>query len=162
MLALARHRARVAKAIDATRIAGKLYQGSFPAPGPALYRAGFDILVLTARELQPEGAFWPGVAVWHAPLRDDGSAMSVEEWTIARRTAASLADVLRRGAKCLVSCARGRNRSGFVVALTLHILGDCKGLGCVTKVRARRDRDLAPGDRPAIVNESFLAVLGSI
>lgn len=80
-----------------------------------------DALVLCAVEHQPEAWRFPGVRVLRARL--DDARPSAREWSEARSAARRVADLARRGAKVLVTCNMGLNRSGLVVALALIDLG---------------------------------------
>lgn len=96
--------------------------------------AGFDVLVLCAREFQPPATHYPGVDVIHAPLDD--------AWTVpiqaAVRAAREVALRLYLRQRVLVTCNQGRNRSGLVSALALWYLGGNSGRRCADHVRARR------------------------
>jgi len=137
--------------IDAHRIMKGLYQGAFPKSPQLLARAGFDVVVFCAKEHQPAQSRFPNVYSIYCPLNDDGSPMRPEEWEWAQRTAHIVADLRRDGAKILVSCAMGINRSGLVSALTVHDLTGLPGSQCVEFVRSRR-----PG---ALTNSYFVRAL---
>lgn len=110
----------------------------------------FDHLVLCAMEYQLDPGLFPGVEVLHAPMNDDGSAMTPDEMRIAVRTAAKVINRLGAGRRVLVTCRAGRNRSGIVSALAL-CLGPPKfsPQKAVLQIRAAR----GPG---AMVNQDFL------
>jgi hypothetical protein len=129
--------------LDVTRIAPKLYQGSFPRV--PLAAAGFPVLVLCAIELQqrPEEI---GLTTLRCPLTDDGSPMTMRQWAMAIHTSAIVARSVARGERTLVSCAQGRNRSGLVVALTLYRLTDMSGPQTVEHVRRLRTGALENDD----------------
>lgn len=136
--------------IDATRIAPKLYQGSYPVTA---LRPMFDVLVLCAKELQhrsPE----PGLTIVHCPLEDDGSPMTRSEWYRAYTTSEVVARYLAGGKRVLVTCAAGRNRSGLVCALTLYRLTALDGEQCIQQIQARR--------RDALQNDFFVAALRAL
>jgi len=132
--------------IDATEISPRLYQGSMPQPGDDLKRCGFDLLVLAAQEYQPEERMFHGVRVLHAPM--DDATLSSGEWIQAVRVARQVAQAVRRGKTVLVTCAQGRNRSGLIVAVTLHLLTGESGGRIIRGIQARR--------RNALTNESFV------
>lgn len=106
--------------LDAHRVAGRLWQGSFPPPGPFL-SGRVDMLVLCAQELQPHQAAFPGVRVVHAPFSDHGDPPTRDEIMIARHAAEKVRAALDVGMSVLVTCHMGLNRSGFVSALALML-----------------------------------------
>jgi protein-tyrosine phosphatase len=122
----------------AHRVAGELYQGSFP---PANVMLPFDAVALCAMELQPPPGTVRAPLVLYTPL-DDGPVIHERDQRYARRTAAELAKVLHRGGRCLVTCAQGRNRSGLVSALTLITLG-WKADDAIKAVRDARENALS-------------------
>jgi protein-tyrosine phosphatase len=106
--------------LDAHRVAGRLWQGSFPPPGPFL-QGRVDVLVLCARELQPHQAAYPGVRVVHAPFSDHGDPPTRGEVIIARQAAGKVRAALDVGQSVLVTCHLGLNRSGLVSALAMML-----------------------------------------
>lgn len=131
--------------IDANEIATGLWQGSAPPPGPYVRMAGFDALVLAAKEYQPSEDQFPGVAVLRLPIEDDD--LSWDDWIRAVHVATLASNVRARGGRVLVTCQMGLNRSGLVSALSLLILDDMSGPRAVARVRSRRGG--------ALFNESF-------
>lgn len=131
----------VAWRIDATRIGPKLHQGSEPPQGSTLRRAGFDVVVLCAMEIQPPSSAFVGVEVLHYGI-DDGP-VTAELWSRAKRAARAVAHRIRKGKRVLVTCAQGRNRSGLVVALALRELTGRSGHRIVAHVRSLRTNALA-------------------
>lgn len=125
-----------AQNIDATRIGPKLHQGSEPPRGTKLRRAGFDVVVLCAMEIQPPSSAFVGVEVLHYGI-DDGPVTPML-WTRANRAAKAVARRIRAGKRVLVTCAMGRNRSGLVVALALRELTGRSGARIVRHVRSLR------------------------
>lgn len=124
--------------IDASRIAPRLYQGGKPPAGPALAAAGVRVLVLCAKEHQPPAESFPGVRVIHAPNDDSGPPSSLDEMCGAVEAARLAAAWWRFGARVLVTCAMGLNRSGLVTALILKMLSGDSGRACVERVRSHR------------------------
>lgn len=141
--------------IDANRIAPGLYQGAYPPEGDAVRRAGFDVLVLCAVELQRPADRFAGVKVLHVPLDDSGRRMTGDEWSRANGAALAVSKLLDGGARVLVTCAAGRNRSGLVSALTLYLRTTASAAACVSRVQAARQ---APSG-PALSNRDFVAAL---
>ena len=138
--------------IDATRIAPRLHIGSFPPPGTRL--PGVATLILCARELQPPpGAYGKGIEVIRAGF-DDSERPDRATFTRAQAAASIVAERVRAGQRCLVTCALGRNRSGLVVALALHKLTGAPGAFCRRRVQGARPN--------ALTNGAFAAFLDSI
>jgi len=123
--------------LDINQIAPGLYQGSYPPHGDAVRRAGFDVLCLCAEEHQPNAAAYPGVEVLRVRL-DDGRFRPGDKRN-ASMVAREVARRVRRGKSCLVTCAAGRNRSGLVVALAMHLLDQSVSPDAIiARIKARR------------------------
>ena len=105
--------------IDASRIWGNLFQGGSPLEGSHLCKAGFDVLVLAAEEIQPEGWRFPGVQVLRLPMRDEPKILTPRQVKLLRAISREVAAYLERGQRVLVTCRAGLNRSGIIVASTL-------------------------------------------
>ncbi len=100
----------------------QLWQGSKPPRGGHIARTGAQVLVLAAREYQPEARLFPGVRVIHAPL-DDHHAVTDDELRTMVRVSKTVATLLRKGATVLTTCQMGWNRSGILSTLALVELG---------------------------------------
>lgn len=125
--------------LDADMIYPGLWQGSLPPDGHVLAEAGFDVLVLCAREYQLEAELFPGVQVLHAPNDDDSSrAMTPSEWRLAQATGRIVANLVRSNKMVLVTCIAGINRSGLVSALAIHHLTGKSGRDCIRDVQRNR------------------------
>ena len=121
--------------IDANKIIDRLWQGSKPPSGNILRELGFDVLVLAAMEHQIPASEFPGMTVIHVPL-DDAKYVPSEE---ARRVAYRVAKMWRRGARILITCSMGLNRSGLILALVIRYITGKSGIEAVADVqRARR------------------------
>lgn len=110
--------------LDATKIAPKLYQGSAPRQPYALRRQGFQTVVLCAQELragQPAEHFHQ-LEVIRAPIDDALRPPTRAEHFLVQRAGRMVAERIRDGRRCLVTCAAGRNRSGLVIAHALRQL----------------------------------------
>lgn len=135
--------------IDAERVSQRLWIGALPPDGDAVVRAGFDVLVLCAAQLQ-DGNYEGKLLVLRCPLLDrdpegqnPGADPTPEELERAGRTAKRLAFSHACGRRVLVTCRAGRNRSGLVTALTLREITGFSGRVCVELVRAGRTRQSA-------------------
>ncbi len=137
--------------LEATELLPELYQGPAPPPGNAVAAWGFDVLVLAAKEFQPPAAMYPGIHVIRARLDDSGMPMMQEEWQQAVRAGQKVADVVRRGGRVLVTCAMGRNRSGLVSGLAIHMLTGLPGAHVLAEIQRLR-----PG---ALTNQWFARAL---
>lgn len=125
-------------AIDIDPILPNLYQGAEPPPGTTVRDEGFDALVLCAREIQGASRY-PHVTVLKCPLTDDPDVgLSDAEWYRAVYTATRIATLIGDGARVLVTCHLGKNRSGLVSALTCHMAHGWSGEDCVKHVQACR------------------------
>jgi len=137
---------------EASLITPNLYQGSKPPQGSHVALAGFHVLVLTAMEYQPPKRMFPSVSVLYAPL--DDAELTPREWTLAKRAALQVARALRDGKKVLVTCQQGRNRSGLVTAMALHMLTGKSGVSIVKHIQARR--------ADALTNDSFTRAIATL
>lgn len=133
-----------------------LWQGSWPPPGPWLAQRGFTTLVLCAFEYQPphyihpnhaaHGALgtsaanpWPGVEVIYAPNDDDfEQPPSREVLRLAIKAGRIVAARLAQKRKVLVTCNMGKNRSGLVSALGLHLHLGISGEAATRIVQTKR------------------------
>ena len=145
--------------LDAHEIGVRLWQGAFPPSGPKVREAGFDMVVLCARELQLPPEAHPGVEVVHAP-NDDSEAfpLTKEKLRIAVRAADIVVQRIQAGGKVLVTCAAGLNRSGLVSAIALHKMYGWGGDECIRTVRTKR---VASKHHPgkALSNAEFVAAI---
>jgi protein-tyrosine phosphatase len=144
--------------IDATRLASKLYIGSKPPLGTAVADNGFDVLVLCAREYQPRLHNFPGLsAVIHAPLDDD--KLTTKEIDIAYMTAMEVHDHVLEEDRVLVTCMAGRNRSGLICTMALHLLTCCEPRQCIMHVKKNR---VGIDGGEALSNPNFVNFLKNI
>jgi len=116
----------------------------------------YDLIVLCADEFQPKAHLIakPGTQVLHAPNDDSERPLTREQAWIAITASRAVTKAFREGKKVLVSCMQGRNRSGLVMALTLHQLYGMDGEWCRGYIRSRRPH--------ALTNDSFNTFLGNI
>lgn len=136
--------------LDVNRVAPKLYFGSAPRVGSALTRAGFDVVLLCAREYQPRSRELPGVLVVHCGI-DNSLAPTEAEIETAIDASRVAATAVMDGKRVLISCWMGKNRSGLVMALTLMRLYGLSGPEAVQAVQAAR-----PG---ALFNPAFVSLV---
>lgn len=142
-------------------IALHVYQGSRPPPGPTVARLGFAMLVLCGMageyDAPPVQSSYPGTVLVHCPL--DDAELTLEEFRRAQKAARLVAQHVRAGlGDVLVTCMQGRNRSGLVVVLALHMLTGHSGRSLVSLVRERRKTR----EGPALANPSFASLLDTL
>lgn len=136
--------------LDATRLLPHLYIGGAPASARAVTGNGFGTLVLCAREVQPPAL--GDLQVLRCPLDDDPTrALSSDDWRMAVQTAERVCWRLRGGSRVLVTCAQGRNRSGLVCAIVMHLATQRRGSDCIRAIQRRREN--------ALTNPRFVDVL---
>lgn len=133
---------------------GEIWQGN--ADSALDLHASFDLLVLCAEEFQPEPRAFTGseTSVLYAP--NDDSKPTPDQLRIAHAAANQVARTTMLGGRSLVTCFAGRNRSGLVSALALHMLTGCGGRMAKNVVRMRRL------GAPALTNRDFNRVLDRI
>lgn len=135
--------------LDVTKVAPKLYIGSAPPEGYAVAQAGFDTLVLCAKEYQPPDSSFPGVKVIRCPI--DDAELTPLEATQVRQASRLVAGELARGRRVLVTCQMGRNRSGLVLARALMKVSGAPASVVVPHIQYLR--------RNALTNRSFVRAL---
>lgn len=123
------------KKIDATRVASKLYVGSFPSPD--LKSKGFDVVVLCAREMQHVN---PDIMTIRIPL--DDADLSARDYSRAVKTAAVVTRYRIAGQRVLVTCHMGVNRSALVAALSMMQLERLPARAVIERMRKLRGDDL--------------------
>jgi protein-tyrosine phosphatase len=125
--------------VEADRLMTRLWQGSNPLKGAVLARARFDVLVLAAQEHQYPASDYPGlVRVIGVPLDDRAAPLTYAEAKAARDAAGMAASLWRRGARVLVCCHMGINRSGLISALIIRQVTGCSGKRAVEIVQEGR------------------------
>jgi len=96
-----------------------LYVGAKPPPDHKLGLA-FDWIVLCAYEVQRRTGEFGRAHVMHVPMDDtDGKAPTEHEIGIAVDAGRNVAKLLAEGKDVLVTCQKGRNRSGWVSAIAM-------------------------------------------
>ena len=115
----------------------------------------FDLVIFCAQELEPPlSTLYTNVR--ECPL--DDAVLTREEALRATAAAQDAARAFLAGREVLVNCAKGRNRSGIVVALAVHMVTGCGGATATQVVRVLRQR----AEGPALVNPSFVRFLERI
>lgn len=151
---------RVRQTLDVTRLINGLYMGSLPPTGDTLSNAGFAGLFLCAYEYQPRSSEIPNVRIYHVPLDDnDARPLTLSEKSQILAAGSTAASLVRRGARILVTCAQGRNRSGVVAAVALSQLSGrtpAEAGTFIRKVRVGRDGGTA------MMNNSFNEFLAEL
>jgi protein-tyrosine phosphatase len=137
-------------AMDANQILPRLWQGADPPGGPLLKQMGVQVLVLCAAECQHPRHLFPGVQVIYAPMRDTSDV----PLGVALSTAARVAALHRKGARIMVCCAQGINRSGLITGLAVRLLTGMSGRRALHHVQGRR--------RGALRNDAFAAYLATL
>jgi hypothetical protein len=141
----------VTEHIDAVEVSTRLWQGARPPEGRVLHQAGFRALVLCERAYQPGASAFPGIGLVIGACLDDDEPRRLESQA-AIAAAHAVASAVAAGAKTLVTCGMGLNRSGLVTGLALlRLRPDLSAEQAVAVVRAER-----PG---ALYNPAFVALI---
>lgn len=144
--------------LDIVKIYENLWQGAFPPPGDTIASKGFNVLVLAAEEHQRDDLY-PGVKVILAPGDDDQRLNRLERFLpIWLPAAQQVAEHVRAGDKCLVTCMGGYNRSGFINAMALHYLTGWSGKDCVDRIKSRRQHGLSNATFATYIIDNVQAV----
>lgn len=123
--------------IDATRVASKLYVGSFPPS--SLAKRGIDAVVLCAEERQ---SVWPDIYTLRIPL-DDGP-LSFEDYKKAVKVAADVTRLRQAGKRVLVTCQMGVNRSALIAGLSMMQLERMPPARVLAQIRRLRGASTQP------------------
>lgn len=125
----------------------------------AIRSGTFDMVILCAVELEEMFRLLPERAhpevVYASNV--DGLSLSRRQLRVATQAAGRAVKAYRDGKRVLITCQAGRNRSGLVTALTMHLATGCGGRVATDIIRARRN---AHG--PALSNEVFAKFLCAI
>jgi protein-tyrosine phosphatase len=122
--------------IDANLVAPHLFVGSRPPPGQ--YR-WINVVVLCAKEYQPPSFAFPGLTVLRLPINDDPiRPLSPTNAAHVVSTARTVARYLASGARVLVTCHAGINRSSLVAALAMQLAYDMGADEAIHQIRATR------------------------
>lgn len=125
--------------LDATELAPRLAQGSAPRSAEDIRRAGFQVVVFAAAEVQPPDHVLVGLEALRCPLTDDPTRpVTAVEWQAACACADAVVRRWHAGRTVLVTCAQGRNRSGLISALALIRSGRLLAPAAVRLIQGRR------------------------
>lgn len=129
---------------DRTQVYPNLFIGSAPLTLPD----GFDLIVFTAMEYQPR---FPetGQNLIYVALPDAKPTLTERAWAL--RTAVVVADAIEKGKRVLVTCFAGRNRSAWIAAMAMRIMG-LSARTVVSRIRAARGEN-------ALSNKHFVETL---
>ena len=120
-------------------IVPRLFQGS--AVSAAETYEHFDAIVLCAEEYQPRLPYFRGQVI-RAPFGDSAHPTD-KEINVARQAANTVVSAYGRGARVLVTCQAGLNRSGLVVGLAMRQLYPAaSGPAVVAWIQRRRQEAL--------------------
>ena len=135
--------------IDANLVAPHLFVGARPLPGRYHW---INVIILCAKEFQPPSYAYPGQTVLRVPINDDFlRPLSESDTAPVISNARTVARYLESGARVLVTCRMGKNRSGLVSALAIYFLTGLGGLECLFQVRSHRKGALGnPGFQEAL------------
>lgn len=136
---------------SASRIYPRLWQGNMHCLQRSIV-AQFQVVVLCAAEVQPSLSDFPsGVKIIRCPLHDVEKPLHPTDASRVMHTAQRCARSVLRDRRTLITCNAGLNRSGLVMATTLHLLTGQPGFECARIVRERRNG--------ALFNRAFLREL---
>ena len=125
--------------------------------------ARWDVVIFCAAEEPPPPQALSDsarkVRAYHCPIND--AELTQEEKFLAVQAANVAGRYFLSGARVLITCAAGKNRSGLVTALTIDALTGEGGKTAAGLVRHKR-QSLPPELRPALTNGSFLRYLSQI
>jgi protein-tyrosine phosphatase len=139
--------------VDATELSKLLSIGGRPPHGTDVHEAGFRVLMLCSDTYQPPDSSFPGVHVVRRPFMDRPFSVQPEAQDLALEAGDLVHKFMSSGARCLVTCNEGRNRSGLVCAIALAE----SGMDPLAASQLIRDRRLG-----ALTNMDFRGLLDRI
>ena len=142
---------------------GAIYMGDAADAVLALDQPGrFDLVVFCAKEFPPPPQALRDrsrmTRAYFVPLDDSLTPITQDEAFAANQAAIVTAKSLLKGKRVIVTCMKGKNRSGLVTALALHILSGSGGAAALKHVRARRIHV----EGQALTNPSFAELLTNL
>lgn len=136
--------------LDADLVVGHLWMGSYPPREADM----FDVIVFLADDCPPELEGYGEAHTMWIPFDDD--ALSTTDLNAAKYAARRVRGMLELGKNVLVTCHKGRNRSGLVTAMTLMLSGRNHPGGFSAKDAIQLVRDARPN---ALSNNHFVQFL---
>lgn len=137
--------------MNASKILPGLFQGGAPASASQVSAAGFQLLVLCAREVQPTAHALNDLTVLRCPLDDNDVPIDNATWSQIWKTGHEVAHAVEDHRAVLVTCAQGLNRSGIVTGVAVHLLTGWEGKRVVEHIQRRRDG--------ALFNQTFATAI---
>lgn len=136
--------------IDVTAIWPTLWMGGHP-DFQLEELAPWDVVAFCAKEYQPRLDSTNHIFVY---LAIDDDQLSADDKVAALRTGAGIAEFIKSGARCLVTCNGGLNRSGLICAIAMWKL-DMPMMRAIDVIREARGPD-------ALSNRFFVSFLRSL
>ncbi len=123
-------------------LTGRILQGGIRDVGTANPHH-VDVIVLCAEELQFEKGD-PFLDEFEEIIRapNDDAVLTRQQLAIAVSAAHKVVEHFKRGKTILVTCAQGRNRSGLVNAMALHMITGRPGKECIAIIQKCRENAL--------------------
>ena len=130
--------------MNASEVYPKLWVGGQPTPTHSdLVERGVTLVIAAA---SPVAVAAPGgatpVEVVMAPLTDDAFQIVSGDLERAKAAAKRVALCLEQGSGALVMCREGMNRSGWVAAWAITMIGAMDGPAAIERVQSHRDGSL--------------------
>lgn len=116
-------------------VAPRLWVGRSPAPAARLQ--GIDIVVLAAKEHQPQLPRFRGEVIY-AGIDDDPRGLDCREERKVQQAARRVADALYAGKRVLCTCHMGWNRSALIAGLALRMSTNLSCTQIVDRMRQAR------------------------
>lgn len=126
--------------MTAMKVTENLWIGSHPPVDPELGKV-FDVLVLAAKEYQPEAKHFGGLKIVRAPIDDDHTKMPSSDKLRALQAAKAVSQALEDKKKVLITCWEGKNRSGLIAGLALILGNKMTESEAVARIRHARGHD---------------------
>lgn len=139
---------------------GVFAQGDVNAALAAIEGGTFDLVILCAAQLEEMFRALPPRShpeIVYASFLDELS-LNRRQLRLATEAAGKAARAYRAGKRVLITCAAGRNRSGLVTALAMHLTTGCGGRIACDIIRARR----FAASGPALSNTTYTKFLRAI
>jgi predicted protein tyrosine phosphatase len=140
------------------RVDSRIWVGGFESVQVcAFVQPPFSMLVLCARELQPEAKDLAFKGKIIRPAFDDKNPITANEALRAIDAANAVADAVEKKQNVLVTCAAGLNRSALVAALAMvRLHPNMKADNIIAQIRKARSRG---GMNYALFNDHFVEMI---